>query len=145
MQTSFFNKKKLILISILFFSSNFFFSQTGPGGVGNRQGSADLNLWLDANQIETIINGNNITTWVDESGSGNNVTQNIANNKPNWHENTVNGFPSLSFDGGERLEGTFSGGLQAPVSVFTVVYFDSLNQATNNWDYVFSARRTVQP
>lgn len=125
-------------ITILLFSSINLLAQDGPGGVGKRDGTSDMNLWLDANQIEGTITGNNVSVWNDESGSGNSPQQTLLNSKPNWHENTVNGFPIVSFDGGERLEGTFTGGLQSPVSVFTVAYFDSINQGVGNWDYIFS-------
>ena len=139
-----YNAKCLVLTAFAFFTNDIF-SQDGPGGIGATDGASDLYFWIDANSITDIISGNNVSVWKDLSGYNHDVSQAIAGNKPNWKANIVNGFPAVTFDGGERLQGTFTAGLPAPVTVFAVTYFDSLTQPTTNWDFVFSVGDQTTP
>lgn len=127
---------KISFLALLLTSTTY--AQTGPGGIGSTDGTSTLNLWLDANQIENVVSGNNVTTWNDQSGYGNHASQSTASSKPNYREDFVNGFPTLTFSGSERLEGTLTGGLQAPATVIAVAYFDSLSQPASDNDFVFS-------
>jgi len=131
-------KRKFYLAISCFLITAQVFSQSGPGGVGASNGSSTLHLWLDANQIEGVVTGNNVSTWNDQSGYGNHASNSNSDGKPNFQSSYVNGFPTVTFDGGERLEGTITGGLDAPVTVFAVSYFDNLNQGASDYDYVFS-------
>lgn len=84
----------ILLITILVFS-NAIFAQTGPGGVGETNGTSVLALWLDANRI-TLSNGSNVTTWTDLSGSSNTATA-VSGNEPVFITNALNGMPTVRF------------------------------------------------
>lgn len=71
-----------LCISFLFFSSFSITSQTGPGGVGARDGSSSLIIWLraedinaDGNIANNPANNSRVSTWADFSGNANNFTQ----------------------------------------------------------------------
>lgn len=81
----------LIFISIL---SNY--SQTGPGGVGN---SSNNVLWLRADKgTNTTTDGANISSWLDQSGNGYDVSQSTSNRQPLYRTSVINGFPTIQFD-----------------------------------------------
>lgn len=129
----------LIVCAWLLLNSTWIQAQTGPGGIGNTDGSSNLELWLDANQVNDIIDGNNITTWSDRSGNGHDAAQSNVNLKPNWEDNQVNGMPAIRFDGNsERISGQLSSAADAPLTVISVAYFNQVNQAADDNDYVFS-------
>ncbi|UTW63494.1 T9SS type A sorting domain-containing protein [bacterium SCSIO 12741] len=118
-------------------------SQTGPAGVESTNGSSNLFLWLDASQIEGVSDDNNITTWNDLSGYDHHASNNSPSLKPNLYLNEVNGLPVVRFDGNnEELNGTFSSA-GTPVTTFTVCYFASANQGSEDNDYVFSVGSTA--
>lgn len=71
------------------------FGQTGPGGVGNSTSNV---LWLDAN-FSVTRSGTAVTAWNDRSGNGNNATPPSAAARPAFVAGSVNGFPSIDFDG----------------------------------------------
>lgn len=87
----------LMLLSTIPFT---FIGQTvGPGGVGN---SSSMGLWLDANEITNLNDGNEVTSWRDLSGNGNHaVTPDPGANTPEFNNstNTINGYPVVYFDG----------------------------------------------
>jgi hypothetical protein len=77
---------------------------TGPGGVG---GSSVNRVWLKANDLSQA-NGTRVTTWPDASGNGFSAVANtnpslIPTNQPGFAPNSINGLPSLTFDGGDYL------------------------------------------
>ena len=68
-------KSALIWIFLLHFVSSLAQAQTGPGGVGNADGSSGqpINvIWLDANRLSGA-DGDNVSTWPDMSGNDNNL------------------------------------------------------------------------
>jgi hypothetical protein len=71
------------------------FSQTGPGGVGSSTSNV---LWLEADAITSLADGNDITTWTDGSGNTNDVSQPNASFKPIYKTNILNGFPAVRFN-----------------------------------------------
>jgi len=87
--------KKVLLLSIVFLFTLNLYSQTGPGGVGS---SATNKLWLDANRGVTLT-GANLSSWADQSGNANTATPSGASARPTFVAGSVNGFPSLDFDG----------------------------------------------
>ncbi|CAL2102557.1 DUF11 domain-containing protein [Tenacibaculum sp. 190130A14a] len=81
---------KKILILLLFLSLTAF-AQTGPGGVGARDGSSTLRVWLRANDVNAdgdISNnptvGSTVSAWNDFSGNGNNYTNSSATRSPSY-------------------------------------------------------------
>lgn len=70
-------------------------AQTGPGGVGS---SSNNKLWLDANRGITL-SGANVTNWADQSGNSFNAVPNGSSARPTYVTSSINGYPSLDFDG----------------------------------------------
>ncbi|GAA3630386.1 LamG-like jellyroll fold domain-containing protein [Flavivirga jejuensis] len=93
-----YSPKNLLLLLVCF---TFFLktnSQTGPGGVGD--GSANLMLWLRADvgvESSTGIdatNGDNVSSWLDQSGDNNDAS---SINAPNYQTAQHNGYPAVHF------------------------------------------------
>lgn len=84
--------KSLLLLLV---TSNLSYGQFGPGGVGT---SANNKVWLDANRGLTIVAGG-VNVWADQSGNAFNATANGAAARPTLVAASVNGYPSLDFDG----------------------------------------------
>jgi len=59
----------------------------------------DLALWLDAGAIEKLQDGDNLGTWLDSSGRGNDAIQELGTKRPKYVKNTRNGLPTVRFDG----------------------------------------------
>ena len=85
-------------------------AQTGPGGVGNQNGTDGQPrnvLWLDASTLTPgLADGADVTSWTDRSG--NTVTFTTTTNSPNAPEfvlSGLNGLPVVRFNGSnsERL------------------------------------------
>ena len=67
--------------------------QTGPGGVGN---SSNNLLWLKADAgTSTTVDGNPVSSWLDQSGNAMNATQGAANRQPKYFAAGSNGKPSI--------------------------------------------------
>lgn len=60
---------------------------------------SDCELWLDANQITGLNDGDSVTTWSDESGNSHDATQSTAGYKPTYETNEINSLPTVRFDG----------------------------------------------
>ena len=73
---------------------------TGPGGVGD---ATNNQLWLRADDLG-LTDGAAVTSWADVSGNTLTASSSgVAAEEPTFNTNTVNGFPSVSFDGGDFL------------------------------------------
>lgn len=68
---------------------------TGPGGVGFTDGSSDLVLWLKADTITGLSDGNTVATWTDSSGKSNDAT---ASASPEYQSTGFAGGPTVVFD-----------------------------------------------
>lgn len=102
------------------------YSQTGPGGIGNTDGSSNLVLWLDADEVSGV-NGTTITTWNDQSGNSNNFT---VGNGAVFNTSTVNGYPAFNFNGTSHyFERAYTASLN-PAN-FTVIAADNVTSSTN--------------
>ena len=108
-------KKIYFLISILLITT-VGFSQTGPGGIGTANGSGNLIFWVKADQgVETTpgtpaTDGNQVSTWVDQSGSGNDATS--PSTGAIFTSSIFNSLPVLRFSNNdiERLMANFTRG-----------------------------------
>lgn len=59
-----------------------------------------LQLWLDANDTETItLNSNTVSSWNDKSGNGYHVSQSTATNQPTYTYSALNSKNVVRFDG----------------------------------------------
>ncbi|SEB72851.1 hypothetical protein SAMN04489761_1585 [Tenacibaculum sp. MAR_2009_124] len=95
-------KKRYVLLLLIQFFSVLLFSQTGPGGVGSRNGSSSLIVWLRANDLNADgnisnnpTNGSLVSTWSDFSGNTNNFTQ-TGTNRPSY--NSSGTFDAVNFN-----------------------------------------------
>lgn len=62
-----------------------------------------LELWLDADQIEGLNDGDPVANWPDMSGNGFDGTQADGARKPTYETNELNGKPVVRFDGSDDL------------------------------------------
>lgn len=63
---------------------------------------ANLVLWLSADHLNGLAHDGDITTWTDKGDGGNNMTQSVTADKPNYLTDPgeeVNGYPVVEFDG----------------------------------------------
>lgn len=60
---------------------------------------ANLGLWLKADAITGLADGDAMASWVDSSGNDINAIQGTAENKPVYKINIVNGLPVVRFNG----------------------------------------------
>lgn len=87
---------RLFYILVLLLSTIAASAQTGPAGVGT---SASNVLWLKADAgTSTTVNNGTVTSWNDQSGNGNAVTQTVTTQQPLYATNVINGFPAVQFD-----------------------------------------------
>ena len=72
----------------------------GPGGVGSKDGTTVLDLWLKADSGVTT-SGSSVDEWADQSGNGNHATQETLSNRPTHLPDSLNGKPVIHFDGSD--------------------------------------------
>jgi hypothetical protein len=93
--------------------------------------------WWDAAQITGVADGAPLTTWVDASGNGHDVTQGSVPNKPIYYNTTpaglVNGQPAVWFAGTQVLETPGSLGQFQPYTVILVAGCTSLAASRMPW------------
>lgn len=80
---------------------------------------AGSSLLLDAN-LGITLSGSNVTTWADQSGSGNNFVQATGAIQPLINNSSINGQKGVTFSGSTGLSctGTFATGAKTVVIVF---------------------------
>lgn len=119
----------VLLSACLTVGSGFLYAQNGPGGVGNTSGSSDLKLWLRSDVGVTTV-GTAVTSWQDQSGNGNDVSNSAATNRPALQNNGANGQDYLRFDGtNDFLEmGSTSADFSNTASTIFIVGEGSLNR-----------------
>ncbi len=66
-----------------------------PSSVGG------LLLWLEADAITGLNDGDPVATWLDQSGNENHATQSTEASKPLFKTNILNGKPVVRFDGSD--------------------------------------------
>lgn len=120
--------KCIFLCAFLKFNA---YSQTGPGGVGNSSSNV---LWLKAEDLSSLIDGDDINLWADASGNGNDVSQPTAVYTPVYKTGILNGFPAVRF---EKTNGRLrkTGFSSFPTSTITAIY---VNKTTDSNDGVLS-------
>jgi hypothetical protein len=83
-------------------------NQDDPGFPGAYDGSypsqiSGLTLWLASNGAIDQDGANQVSTWYDASGHGNNATQSNDVNKPIYVANAINGYAVVQFSRGQQL------------------------------------------
>ena len=92
----------LIVLFITIYTQTVVWAQTGPGGVGNSNGTSGQPrnvLWLDAGSL-SYSDGNDLSTWLDLSGNNNDLAQPTPILTPIFKDNVtdnVNGHPIAEF------------------------------------------------
>lgn len=90
-----------------------------------------LQLWLKADAITGLSDGDPVSTWTDQSGNGNDATQQTAANKPLYKTNIVNGKPVVRFDGTSDLLATAN--TMVSRTIFAVAELDGAVAAGFNY------------
>jgi hypothetical protein len=106
------------------------FGYDGPGGVGE---SSNLKLWVRAEDIPGTSNGDKISSWTDQSGNGNNITQTDNTYKPYFYDNIVNGYQVARYsdDNSRLIKNSFSDFPTSEITTFHVGYRTVANQAAS--------------
>ena len=118
----------IIPIVLILFGPTVLFGQTGPGGVGN---TSSLPLWLRSSDI-SVGDGNEVITWPDASGNGNDFTGFAGGSlRPIWLNESINGFPGVRFQGdGARMQDddgeNYINGL-GQLTIITLIQSDELS------------------
>lgn len=92
----------IVSIALLLMAFQFdIMAQSGPGGNGTTDGTSELVLWLKADRINTLNNGDQISNWPDASGYSRDATDGSisAASRPTFITNAINSQPVVRFDG----------------------------------------------
>ncbi len=96
---------KNIITTVFVLFSFFLFSQTGPGGVGNTNGTSTLKVWYNPNNTNTVtVSSGKITGLTNAAGVSVldlTATTSIA---PTLNIGTQNGYDEMDFSGSKLLE-----------------------------------------
>lgn len=99
-------KKVLLSLTIVILHISFSFAQNGPGGVGSRNGTSALKVWLDATELSNVVTvtGPVVKSLLDKSGNNNHVTTTAGTvtwgtTLPTYATNQVNGNAAVQFRG----------------------------------------------
>lgn len=140
-QTKLFRKNTyvfLALFSTQIFANALVYSQTGPGGVGETDGSTNLSLWLDANTITGVADGANMGSWLDQSGNGYNA---LVGTAPNYSATGGgNGMPAVTFDASNSEYLYIPTNAEVmPTNEISVFVVANMENGSDDWASVVSA------
>lgn len=82
---------------------------------------AGLYLWLKADAITGLNDGDAVATWVDSSSSGADATQGTAGNRPTYQTAEVNSLPCVRFDGTDDYLTSVASAGSKPITIFVVL------------------------
>ncbi|WP_440881953.1 hypothetical protein [Tenacibaculum sp. C7A-26P2] len=143
--------KKKHLLSLSLFLLQFTFAQTGPGGVGLRNGTSSLDIWLRGNDINADNdltnnppNGSSVSTWADFSGNSNHFTQS-GNNRPTFSD--IGAFDAVNFNASlstAQFMNSSLSGIFRNASVFFVVNTVNDGNANSLFDHSSASLRVEQ-
>lgn len=92
----------------------------------NPKSIAGLEAWYDASVASSITIETGVKQWSDLSGKGRHLTQAVTNNQPAYNSVTLNGKPTVTFDGAnDRMITTATFSIPLPTSVFMVFRFEA--------------------
>lgn len=93
----------------------------------------DLLLWLKADAIEGLSDGDPVSTWVDSGTGGNDAIQATGGLKPLYKTGILNSLPAVRFDGvDDRMGGTFATSVAGRYSMMFVVKYITLDAGRLN-------------
>ena len=123
----------------------------GPGGVGK---SANLKIWVRAEDIPGSSNGDKISSWTDQSGNSNDLGQSDATFQPLFYDNIVNGYQVARFspDNARLVKTSFSDFPTSEITSYYVGYTTTANNdasisyasSGSNNDYLLFGSNNVQ-
>ena len=97
-----------------------------------------LEAWYAADVASSIEIETGVKQWSDLSGKGRHLLQTVTNNQPAYNSVTLNGKPTVTFDGSnDRMITTATFSIPLPASVFMVFRFES-NHVLNTFPRVAS-------
>lgn len=100
-------------------------------------GGGSIQLWLSADSIVGVADGDPVAIWPDGSGLGHDATQAVLGLQPLYDANEFNGLPGVDFDGTRYFDLLTALGAFQGVSGATIIGFTELNAAGNerliNW------------
>ncbi|GAB5525276.1 MAG: hypothetical protein Roseis2KO_31480 [Roseivirga sp.] len=107
------------------------FGFTGPGGVGNASTNV---LWVRPEELATVADATDITTWSDFSGNSHDLTQSDNSFTPRYYGSILNGFPVVRFEqaNGRLIHNSFS---DFPTSAISAIY---VNRTSDSGDGILS-------
>ena len=92
----------------------------------NPKSIAGLEAWYAADVASSITIATGVQQWSDLSGKGRHLIQDTTNNQPAYNSVTVNGKPTVTFDGtNDRMVTTATFSIPLPTSVFMVFRFEA--------------------
>jgi hypothetical protein len=93
---------------------------SGVAGGGGSIPAANLALWLKADAITGLGNGDPVATWLDSSVNGNDATQSTGANKPLYLSDSLGFLPTVWFDGTNDVLSLASSVLTGAGTLFVV-------------------------
>ncbi len=111
----------------------------GPGGVGETDGSGELELWLvaegntytDAGSTGAT-DGQNIQQWNDASGNDHHASESDVSERPSLNTNAVNGFSTVVFDDTDERILSSSLTTNDEATIFTVFQLNGFGSGSND-------------
>lgn len=91
----------------------------------NPKSIAGLEAWYAADVASSITIATGVQQWSDLSGKGRHLIQNVTNNQPLHNSVTLNGKPTVTFDGSNDSLRTANFTLNQPFSYYMVFRFES--------------------
>jgi len=126
--------RALAFISLFISLSNLLWAQSGPGGIGNNDGSGTLKAWYKSDVGLTYDGFNIVTAWNNQV-SISDLDLDVITGSPTYVPTAINTWASVSFDGSSRLATTNNlNSSYFPTdaaSVFFVSIADNLTQNNN--------------
>lgn len=119
-------------------TTNYYLSNSQPGIItgacpGHAAGAwtpahlPDINLWLKADAITGLANGDGVATWPDSSSKGNNAIQTAPSNQPTYVASAINGLPAVNFNPSSAQRfGSAASTSNAEQTILVVAMVDSL-------------------
>ena len=119
--------KQALLLCLLFVTDSY--AQT-PGDIGG----TNLRIWLKGDAgTNTSVDGENISSWVDQSLQGNDASQGVVAEQPKYVLSAINHNPALLFDGTEDFMNITSNSFPFGASsrtLYLVLNYDSISNPT---------------
>ena len=108
----------------------------GPGGVGDASNNV---LWVKADDIPVVADGNDVLSWLDQSGNSHNLTQSNSSFSPTYQSSVINSQPVVRFSKSNAriIHNSFSAFPTTEISTFLV------NSNSDSGDGVYSYATTA--